>query len=402
MKRLLVINQYYYPDLASTGQYAHDICTGLATYGFKIIVITGKPSYSENSPDAPYFEEIKSIKIYRISLGGIKGREDKKTRFKGYIRFLMGAWKKAREILKKEKFDIILTFHNPPFVGFLGSLIAKKYKLKFIYIPYDIHPDVLIKTGWKIPKLFIYLWEVINRLTFKTATKIVVLSEGMKKKLVENKRVPENKVIVIPLWAKPEINLNKNFSLIRKELGIKDNELFLLYAGNMGILHPLEIILEAVKKLKGIPVKFLFIGDGVKKKYLLEKVKKEGIQNVYFLPFQTEEKFVQILNSSDVCILTIGKGLENLAFPSKVFTFLSAGKPVITVADPNADIAKMVRVYDCGWNVRNENELALLLLSLCKFPEKIKIKGYKAKEMYNKLYKKEKIIERYAKLLKSL
>ncbi len=402
MKKILVINQYYYPDFASTGQYAHDICIGLVKYGFGVTVITGMPSYSENSPDAPFFEEIEGVKIYRVSLGGVKGREDKRIRFKGYVKFLIGAWKKAKEILKKENFDIILTFHNPPFVGFLGSLLAKKHKMKFIYIPYDIHPDILVKTGWKIPKPFIYLWEIINKFTFKIAAKIIVLSEGMKKTLVENKKVPENKVTIIPLWGKPEVRLDTESSLIRKELNIKDDELLLLYAGNMGVLYPLEIILDSAKKLNNIPVKFLFIGDGVKKKSLLEKVEKENIKNVYFLPFQNEKKFVQILNSSDICIVIINKSLQNLAFPSKTFTFLSAGKPVITIANPDADIVKMISQYDCGWSVKDEDEFFLLILNLYKCREKIKIKGVKARETYEKVYKKEKIIENYIQVLNSL
>jgi len=402
VKKILVINQYYYPDFASTGQYAHDICLGLVKYGFSVTVITGMPSYSENSPDAPFFEEIEGIKIYRVSLGGVKGREDKRIRFKGYVKFLIGAWKKAKEILNRENFDIILTFHNPPFVGFLGSLLAKKYKMKFIYIPYDIHPDILLKTGWKIPKIFTYLWEIINKFTFKIAAKIIVLSEGMKKTLVENKKVPENKVTIIPLWGKPEVRLDTESSLIRKELNIKDDELLLLYAGNMGVLYPLEIILDSAKKLNNIPVKFLFIGDGVKKKSLLEKVEKENIKNVYFLPFQNEKKFVQILNSSDICIVIINKSLQNLAFPSKTFTFLSAGKPVITIANPDADIVKMISQYDCGWSVKDEDEFFLLILSLYKCREKIKIKGVKARETYEKVYKKEKIIENYIQVLNSL
>ncbi len=402
MKKIVVINQYYYPDFASTGQYAHDICIGLARYGFDITVITGMPSYSKNSPDAPSFEEIEGIKIYRISLGGVKGREDKRIRFKGYIKFLIGAWKRAKEILKKEDFDIILTFHNPPFVGFLGSLLAKKHKMKFVYILHDIHPNILVKTGWRIPKLFIFVWEIINRFTFKIAKKIIVLSEGMKKTLVENKRVPEDKIIVIPLWGKPEINSGLSVNFTRKELGISDDELFLLYAGNMGILHPLELILDAAQKLDNITIKFLFIGDGVKKNYLLERVKKENIKNVYFLPFQSEERFVKILNSSDACIVTIGKGLENLAFPSKAFTFLSAGKPLILIANPDADIAKLIHEYDCGWNVTGEDELATLLINLHKFPQEVKVKACKANEIYHNLFKKEKIIERYVRMLNSL
>lgn len=400
MKRLLVINQYYAPDLASTGQYASDICSGLTKYGFEVHVVTGKPSYSTNSPDAPAFEILNGVKVYRVSLGNVKGREDNKTRFKGYIKFLKGAWKLARRLLKSRKFDIILTFHNPPFVGFLGALLAKKYKIKFIYIPYDIHPDVLIATGWRIPKPFVWVWEIVNKMIFKVAKKILVLGEGMKKTLVHGKKVPPEKIGVIPLWGRPELDSTSPDSSIRRELGVKNGELLLLYAGNMGILHPLDIIIDAAKRLQGEPIKFLFIGDGTKRKYLIERVKNENIKQVSFLPFQPVEKFIRILTSSDACLVTIGKGLENLALPSRTFTFMSAGKPIITIMNPEADVAKIIRENNCGWNAQTPDELADLILNLLKNPTELKQKGNQARKTYLNRFRREKIIKQYAQLLK--
>jgi len=400
VKRLLVINQYYAPDVASTGQYAADICSGLTSYGFEVHVVTGEPSYSINSPDAPDFEILNGVNVYRVPLGNVKGREDNKTRFKGYVRFLRGAWRLARKLLRLRKFDIILTFHNPPFVGLLGALLAKKYKIRFVYIPYDIHPDVLVATGWRIPKLFVWVWGVVNRMVFKVAEKVVVLSEGMKNTLVHGKKVPAEKIEIIPLWGKPELDATSSDNLIREELKVKDGELLLLYAGNMGILHPLDIIIEAAKRLQGKSVKFLFIGDGAKRRCLMERVKNENIKQVSFLPFQPVGKFIQILASSDACLVTIGKGLENLALPSRIFTFMSAGKPIITIMNPEADVAKIIRENNCGWNVQTSDELAELILNLLKDPIELKQKGKQARKTYLNQFRRDKLIKQYAQLLK--
>lgn len=400
VKRLLVINQYYAPDVASTGQYAADICSGLTRYGFEVHVVTGEPSYSINSPDAPGFEILNGVNVYRVSLGNVKGREDNKTRFKGYVRFLRGAWRLARKLLRLRKFDVILTFHNPPFVGLLGALLAKKYKIRFVYIPYDIHPDVLVATGWRIPKLFVWVWGVVNRMVFKVAEKVVVLSEGMKNTLVHGKKVPAEKIEIIPLWGKPELDATSSDNLIREELKVKDSELLLLYAGNMGILHPLDIIIEAAKRLQGKSVKFLFIGDGAKRRYLMGRVKNENIKQVSFLPFQPVGKFIQILASSDACLVTIGKGLENLALPSRIFTFMSAGKPIITIMNPEADVAKIIRENNCGWNVQTSDELAELILDLLKDPIELKQKGKQARKTYLNQFRRDKLIKQYAQLLK--
>lgn len=157
MKKILVINQCYAPDFVSTGQYAADICGGFVKAGYGVTVVTGQPSYSKNSQRHRLLIFLDKVRVYRISLGNIKGRENNITRLWAYIIFLMNAWEKAKELLLKEKIDSIITFHNPPFVGFLGAKLAKRYRMKFIYIPYDIHPDILVATRWKIPKPFIFL-----------------------------------------------------------------------------------------------------------------------------------------------------------------------------------------------------------------------------------------------------
>jgi len=116
VRRLLVINQYFYSDIALTGLYATEICSGLTRFGYDVYdvyVITGTPSYTIHSPDAPLFEILNGVKVYRVPLGHIKGRDTTKLRIKGYIKFLFGVWKKANELLKSNKFDFILTFHNP-------------------------------------------------------------------------------------------------------------------------------------------------------------------------------------------------------------------------------------------------------------------------------------------------
>ena len=119
--RILLINQYFAPDIAATGQYAADICRDLAKLGFDIYVISGQPSYTSCLPLAPKYELMAGVHVYRVFLGKNSGRENFKNRTLGYIRFLCGAWKAGRKLVKSRKFQIVATFHNPPFIGFLGS-----------------------------------------------------------------------------------------------------------------------------------------------------------------------------------------------------------------------------------------------------------------------------------------
>ena len=400
--RLLLVNQYYAPDVASTGQYAAEICESLAQYGFEIHVVTGQPSYTASSPDAPPFEARDGVYIYRVPLGHSRGRERMRTRLTGYLRFLTGAWWQARRLVRSLRFDMVMTFHNPPFVPLIGAYLAGRYKLPFVYVPYDIHPDVLIATGWRLPGPVVWLWEALNRWIFSRAEAVVVLGEGMKHTLTKGKGVPLEKVRVIPIWGRPELEPVPRLQSVRRELGIGKDELLLLYAGNMGIMHPLDPILDAAAMLQGAPVRFLFVGDGAKRESLTKRVERENIRQVDFLPFQPEERFVQLLAAADACVVVLEPGLERLAVPSRTFTFLSAGRPLITLMAPEADVARLVTETECGWNVTNGRELAELIRALLEDRQELLRRGGRAGEVYDRRFRRERVIRAYAGVLEAV
>ena len=401
-QRLLVINQYYAPDVASTGQYATDICNGLARRGHEVYVVTGQPSYTASSPKAPGYELLNGVYVYRVFLGENRGREDAKARILGYLRFLWGAWKLGKRLAKSREFQTVLTFHNPPFVGVVGAYLAKKYSLRFIYVPYDIHPDILLATGWRLPQPVVWIWEILNKRIFRQAKVIVALGKGVRDTLINHKKVPPDKVRVIPLWGRPEFGSPSESASVLQDLSLNDKDLLFLYAGNMGTLHNLDFIMDAAHLTRGLPVRFLFLGDGVKRPHLLSRVRDEKIQQVTVLPYQPEDKFIQILACSHACFVVLGFGLEKLAVPSRAYTFLSAGKPLITMMAPQADIASLVTETGCGWNVLNGEELAELIKRFVDNPLELARRGKIAREVYESRFRKEHIIHEYAELLEGI
>jgi len=399
-KKLLVVNQYYYPDLASTGKIAAEICKGLVKAGWVIDVITAHPNYSKSSPEAKNYEKNNGIVIHRLSLGKIKGRDKFITRILGYTIFLIKAFFFFFYLAKNNNYTNIMTFHNPPFVCLIGKFIARWFNLKYMYVLFDINPDILIATKWfHLPNFIFSIWDKVHRWILKRANSIIVLGEKMKETLVHMKNVNPEKIHIIPLWGLPELSPASQKNYLREELKIGEDELLLLYSGNMGIMHPLDIILDGASELKESPVRFVFIGKKKKRKYLINRVKQDNIANVIFLPFQPEDRFIQFVNTADACFVTLKPGLEKFALPSRAFTFLSAGCPLITIMDPNADIAQLVVNNGCGWNVTNGQELLVLITHLLRRPDVLKKSGFKAREIYEKKFKKSIIIKEYEKIL---
>jgi len=394
--KLLVINQYYAPDIASTGQLAAELCESLVPKGFEVHVVTGQPSYSSKSPKAPAFEVKNDVQVHRVPIW-FKGREHLTVRVFGYLQFLWNAWWKASRLVKERSFDVVLTFHNPPFVGWLGATLVSKYRMPFVYVLYDIHPDVLLATGWKLPRLFVKIWEATHQYILDKATFVIVLGQFMKETLMR-KGVAAEKIITIPPWGRPELQplAREQVLKVREELGIDEKALFFLYAGNMGIMHPLDPLLDAAIALKEEPVHFLFLGEGVRRAQLMSRAAREGLTRVTFFPYQHEERFAQIVGAADACFVVLQSGLERLAFPSRAFTFLSAGCPLITFMSPEAELAQLVERNNCGWNVTRTEELVKLVRNLLSQPDELFQKKSVARELYIKYFRREKVVEQYA------
>ena len=317
----------------------------------------------------------------------------------GYVMFLLRAKRKALQIAKEMHFDAVVTFHNPPFVGLVGAGLVPRKIPRFIFVSYDLHPDALLAAGWKLPQPFVALWNLLNKRIYRCAERIVVLVEGARDILHKDKGVPLEKIRIIPLWGNPELEPFPPDRIIREELGIPENALFLLYAGNMGIMHNLDVMIDAAQALSDEPVRFLFMGEGLKRKQLILNARKLGLDNVVFLSYQPEDRFIRILSAADACFVSFGQGMEQITVPSRAYTFLSAGKPLISIMSPQAEVANLVAANACGWNVSGAEELAGLVRRLLVRPEEMAQAARNARAVYVRDYRRDLIVQKYVELL---
>ncbi len=396
---LLVLNQYYAPDYAASGQIAAELCASLADRGLRVRVVAGEPSYTDAALDAPASEMLDGVEVHRVGMGGLKGRERRRVRFTGFLRFSFGGWRLARSLSKTERHGTVVTFGNPPIVGFAAALLARRTGARFVYILHDIHPDILKASGSKmLPGPVMWAFDVVNRWVLRRADVIVVLGDGMKRTLVDRKGVDVGRVRVIPLWARPELGAGSSQGAVRQELGIDSDTLLVLYAGNMGVMHPLDDVVDAANGCRGLKIHFLLIGDGARRSALVDRVEKEGIAQVTFMSFQSESRFAEIMAASDASLVVLKPGLEGLAVPSKAYTAMGAGKPIITVMRPEADVATLVSEHNCGWNVGSAEGLATLLRDLIDTRDELAQRGTNGRRAYEERYTREHAVEEYMKV----
>jgi glycosyltransferase involved in cell wall biosynthesis len=117
---------------------------------------------------------------------------------------------------------------------------------------------------------------------------------------------------------------------------------------------------EAVRFLADQPyMRFVFVGDGIAKHSLQQAVKRAGLTNVRFIPFQSREMLSLVLASADVLLNTVKKGFGADTVPSKLYSIMGGARPVIAAVDSGTDTWDLIRRAECGLLVEPDNPRAL-------------------------------------------
>jgi glycosyltransferase involved in cell wall biosynthesis len=393
--RVLLLNQYFPPDTAVTGHHARSIGARLAADGFEVAAVVGQPSYGEDLPRAPARERRDGMDVIRVQTGRRRGRRRLTRRIGGYARYLAGAWRASRTVRP----DLVLAFHNPPLLGLLAAHVAGRRGAKLVLVVEDIHPDIVEATGWvDLPRFLIRAWDRLNRRSLRAAARVVVLGEDMRRTLVEKKRLDPGAVTVIPLWSEPELTPAARDEEWRRDHGV-NGELLVLCAGNLGVMQPFEPVIQAMSALRDAPVSLTVVGDGIRRPEWERRAAELGLENVRFLGWLADEDYRRAVSAADAALVSLAPGMERLSVPSRSFTFLSAGRPVIALMAPESDVASFVARHGCGWVAPSADELTELLLRLSGDPSVCRRAGDQARAAYERNFESRVLTRRYSELV---
>jgi glycosyltransferase involved in cell wall biosynthesis len=395
---VLILNQYVAPDTAAAGLLVSTVALGLAAAGMEVTVLAAEPSYGEQTVTAPLQEIRDGVRIRRLRMGSRwRGRQSKARRFGGYLRYLVGAAVVGRRIVRDSAPDVVMCFSNPPFVALVARWLARRTGARMIYAIHDVHPDILLATNWmSLPAPVVRAWNLLNHVMLEAASSVVVLGEGMRRLLVEEKHVAPERVHVIPLWAEPELRPCPRDEGLRAELGIGADELLVLSAGSLGVMHSLEPVVAAARRLDGRPVRFVFVASGVRVGHW--QAHFDGLANVLFVPYRTGEAFRRLVAACDAGLVPLSRGMERLAVPSRAYTLLSAGRPLLTVMDPQADVARLVSECRCGFNATDGITLAAWVERNLANRTELEESGRRARELYDARFTRQAALDRYVAL----
>lgn len=362
--KILLLNQHFYPEIAATSQIASDLAEDLVRAHFSVSVVTGTPSYLEQTElSSPITrQEIhQGVCIHRVFTTSFN-RHKKWGRIANYLCFYWAAfWK----LLCIQRPDVLICMSTPPYLVLLGLFLKWMKGVRLVFWLQDLYPDLAIAFGVFSPRGF--LTKVLDKLAHYLYIKsdvIVVIGHSMQNRLLAH-GIPQDKMILIENWADP-----KDFALpddqtkkpnpIRQQLGLSD-EFVILYSGNMGIVHDFRSIQQAMFQLKqDEKIVFVFIGDGQKKAELISWCQEQKITRAYFLPYQPRENLKYSMQAGDVCWITMDARAVGLIVPSKLYGAFASGKPVIGIAPAASEVNQTITRYECGLCVECDDTQGLL------------------------------------------
>ena len=399
---LKIINQFFPPDYAATGQLIEELAHNLKPFG-QVEVFTSQPSYAFERDDSPRREFHHSLSIRRSQATSFWPQRIRGKAVAGAIFFVRTALHLLRHA--KENGLVVLTT-APPFLPVLGYLLSRVCRIRYVCLLYDLYPDIAIELGVIKPRHWLVkLWDRLNRLTWKHAEAIIVLSENMKERVVAKQPGLEGKIAIIPSWVDSEqiVPRLKQDNWFAKEHGLVE-PFTVLYSGNMGRCHDMDTLFDAVTLLRDTPIRFVFIGSGEKRKHFQQSVVDLGLTNCLFLPYQSRENLPYSLTACDVSIVSVSEGMEGLVAPSKLYSALASGRPIVSICPENSYLNDVFDRANCGATVRNGDSqgLAQYLYRLSKNPGLAHELGRSGREYCRNNYTSEKIAQDYLELFQSL
>ena len=350
---VLITTQVFPPEIHATARIVWELALSLSDAGHDVTVAAGYPHHPHGRILGGYRKKwILREKVEGICI--VRGWHFTSTSSailaRGFV-YLSQTIGTAMAAFASVRPEVVINF-GPPLVGpAMSALLARYFCARYVPVVYDLYPDIAIETGAIRSRPLIRAAKALERWVYAISDRIVVLSEGFRRVLVESKGVPKEKVLVIPAWLDlDEIKRSQDSLAWRREHGISEDAFVVLYAGTIGLVSGAETMVNVAREWSATPdVLFLFVGEGkVKESVQLEA---RGLSNVRFFDFQPREMLADMLSVADIGVMTLLPGRGRTSVPSKVLGYMAVEVPVLTSCDPDSDSARMILDAQCGIGV---------------------------------------------------
>src|SRR5258705_688705 len=342
--KILLLNQCFYPDVASTAQHLSDLAGELAAGGHEETVIASDRGYDNPAIRFPRRETWKGVKIIRIPQIAL----DRSSKLRRALIFAAFLFVCALRLLLLPRFDVVVALTSPPLISVLGSLFVSLKGGRLIFWVMDLNPDEAIAAGWLKENSFAA--SALSRLlaySLRHAERIVVLDRFMKQRIVA-KGIPEEKTVTIAPWSHNDVvrfdPVGRDKFRLRNNLSAK---FVVMYSGNHSPCHSFDTLLGAAQELADRDdISFCFVGGGSEYEKVKAYARGNKLRNILCLPYQPLSDLASSLSAADLHVVVMGDAFTGIVHPCKIYNILEIGSPLLYVGPTTSHVVDVITKLD--------------------------------------------------------
>jgi colanic acid biosynthesis glycosyl transferase WcaI len=333
--RILLLNQFFHPDLSPTSVLLSDVATELLQAGHQVSVVCGGASYAHGLEPALNGIRIKRLYVPFFSRGASVGKVF------GYVIFIAGA---LYHTLTSRRFDTTLCLTTPPMLACVGLLSKMLHASKLVIWEMDVYPDVAVQLGIMASEnVETRVIARIARFVRSHADAVIALGPCMRDRIARS-GVPMRLLHVAENWS-------DGSRITATPVPERKMRLAVLYSGNLGLAHDTHTVLECMWQLhSNTSIHFIFAGGGALRAQLEQDC--QGLSNVTFTGYTSAAEFSGSLAAADIGLVTMKPQALGTVVPSKLYAFLAAGRPVLFLGPAESTACRVIQSYSCGWHVQ--------------------------------------------------
>jgi colanic acid biosynthesis glycosyl transferase WcaI len=400
--KIFIHTMYYLPDFGSAPVLMGELARDLAAAGHDVEVVTTLPrTRGARFRGLVYSRRVEDrVVVKRL---WTNAAAHPLARLLAWNIYTAGA---LLNLMTARRGDVLF-LRTPPLQLGVPALFGKAFRgARVLVNVQDIHPDLAIESGILKNPAGIRFAKALERWVYGLADRIAVISDGFARNL-RAKGVTDAKLAVLPNWVDTDfLKPGPKDNPVARRHGL-DGRFVVMYSGTISISsnRTLERALEAASLLAGDrEVVLVLVGEGLKKRSLEEKAAALGLGNAVFLPFVPYPELPALLAASDVLLVPLDRDKSDLSVPSKLYTFMAAGRPILGLASPDSEVAVLLRDNACGLAVSPDDPraMAAAVEALKADPERRRALGANARDYAVRRFSRATVLRSYDALLKSM
>lgn len=348
----------YWPDQTGIAPFATGRCEYLASCGHEVVACVGPPYYPQWRVPGEYRwhlfsrEKRNGVTILR-SWMYVPRRLGSLKRMVHECSFVCGSFVRA---FASSRPDLIFVTSPPLGLAASATALSRLWRVPYVLHVTDLQPDTALDLGMLTEGRLIRMLYRLEAAAYRNAALVSTLTESMRRRIIAKGVAPE-KVALFSDWADPQL-----FAVASPEgsRSVAPGSSFTVaHFGNMGVKQGLDVVLEAARLSSDSGIIYLLVGDGAARPALEAKAHQLNLANLRFLPLQPNDRFLELLAQSDICLVTQQRTVADIVFPSKVITLLAAARPIIASVGTGSEVARVIQESGAGITVAPEDPRTL-------------------------------------------